>query len=152
MRHAEGRPGIRIDVAAGDGNGDKLLRTIFTAVFLIEQVNVEAEVLRSRKIVRIGLHATNNLEKRLTFCVRTDENATAYFTEHNAKRENVHSFVVALTFEHLRCHLQSEQIVETMHTKGLHLTQYGDPTTVYLKQWWSSFPCREPTLLPLPIA
>ena len=72
MRHAEGRPGVRIDVTAGDGNGDELLRTIFTAVFLVEQVNVEAKVLRSGEIIGIGLHATDDLEGRLTFCVRSD--------------------------------------------------------------------------------
>jgi len=86
MRHTKCRSRIGIDIAASDGYRDELFRAIFAAVFLIEQMNIQTEILRTWQIIRIGL------------------NTTDYFAEHDTKREYVDTFVITLTFEHFRCH------------------------------------------------
>ena len=79
-------PLLRLQLTAGDRDLDELLRTIGLAVLLPEQLHIEAEVTRPRQVVRIGLHAANDL------------------AANDAEREDVDALVVDLVLEHLGRH------------------------------------------------
>ena len=63
-----------------------MLGAVGFAVFLAEKLDIQAKVTCSRQVVRIGLHAANNL------------------AADDAKREDVDALVIYLMFEHFGRH------------------------------------------------
>jgi hypothetical protein len=64
---------------------------------------IQAEVFGSWQVIRISLNTSDDLDKGHSRC--SFINRLVYLAEHDTKREDIDTFIIALTFEHLRCHL-----------------------------------------------